>query len=76
MLNSNSVVVSSSQLEGRSLGLLPAAGRPVVRGKFLYVDNENFWVKGVTYGTFRPDSKGNEYGTMDRVEKDFHSMVE
>ena len=34
--------------------------RPHVRGKFLYVGNEKFWVRGVTYGTFRPDGAGSE----------------
>src|SRR4051812_28340519 len=29
--------------------------RVTARGKFLFVGDEKFWVKGVTYGTFRPD---------------------
>ena len=35
--------------------------RPCVRGKFLYVGGEKFYVRGVTYGTFRPDASGDEF---------------
>jgi len=34
--------------------------RPVVKGKFLYVGEEKFWVRGVSYGTFLVDEEGNE----------------
>ena len=36
-------------------------GRPHVRGKFLFVGEEKFWVRGVTYGPFRPDEDGSNY---------------
>ena len=29
--------------------------RVTVRGKFLFEGDGKFWIKGVTYGTFRPD---------------------
>ena len=48
--------------------------RPEARGKFLYVGTEKLWVRGVTYGTFRPDAGGNEYGSRDRVERDFAAI--
>ncbi len=35
--------------------------RPHRSGKFLYAGNEKFWVRGVTYGTFRPSEDGCEY---------------
>jgi hypothetical protein len=35
--------------------------RPSVRGKFLFVDKEKFYVKGVTYGTFAPDENGLQF---------------
>ena len=35
--------------------------RPQVRGKFFYVGDEKLWIRGVTYGTFRPDESGNEF---------------
>ena len=35
--------------------------RPRVQGKFIVVGEEKLWVKGVTYGTFRPDDTGLQY---------------
>src|SRR5512143_1070861 len=32
--------------------------RPRVRGKFLFVGDEKFWIRGVTYGTFKHDHSG------------------
>jgi O-antigen biosynthesis protein len=49
--------------------------RAVVRGKYLYVGNQKLLVRGVTYGPFRPDSRGNEYGRRDRVEHDLDMMA-
>ncbi len=49
--------------------------RPVVRGKFLYVGDKKYWVKGVTYGTFRPDEESNEYPLREIVENDFSAMA-
>jgi O-antigen biosynthesis protein len=46
-------------------------GRPRPSGKFLYVGDEKFWVRGVTYGTFRPGEDGCEYSRPDVVEQDF-----
>jgi hypothetical protein len=37
--------------------------RPEVQGKFLFVDQEKLYIRGVTYGTFRPDSDRNEFPT-------------
>src|SRR5437763_3612023 len=45
--------------------------RPVVRGKFLYCNDQKLWLRGVTYGTFRPDKRGREFHDPDRVERDF-----
>jgi GT2 family glycosyltransferase len=50
--------------------------RPVARGRFLYADGEKFYVRGVTYGTFRPDRNGDEYPACDVVERDFAAMSE
>ncbi len=51
-----------------------AEERPQVRGKFLYVGAEKFWVKGVTYGTFRPDETGCQFPDRTQVERDFAQM--
>ena len=49
--------------------------RPSVRGKFLFVGDEKFYVRGVTYGTFRPRADGTEVPEPEVVERDFASMV-
>ena len=52
------------------------SGAAVVRGKFLYVDERKFWVRGVTYGTFRPGPDGHQFPERERVERDFEQMVQ
>ena len=52
------------------------ACRPQVQGKFLFVGDEKLWIRGVTYGTFRPDADGNEYHDAETVEQDFAQMAE
>lgn len=47
--------------------------RPQVRGKFLFAGDEKLYVRGVTYGTFRPGSDGVEYDAQ-AVERDFAAM--
>jgi GT2 family glycosyltransferase len=60
----------------RSPAPLPTvAQRPRVRGKFLFVGDETFWVRGVTYGTFRPDSAETEFPAPAVVESDFRAMA-
>jgi GT2 family glycosyltransferase len=53
----------------------PPLLRPRVRGKFLYAGDEKLWVRGVTYGTFRPDGDGGEYGARARVQRDFAQVA-
>jgi GT2 family glycosyltransferase len=52
-----------------------ADGRVVARGKFLYLNGEKYFVRGVTYGPFRPDSQGCEYKTPEIVDRDFAAMA-
>lgn len=51
------------------------APRPKVRGKFLYAGEEKLYLRGVTYGTFRPDADGSEYPHPARVDLDFRQMA-
>jgi O-antigen biosynthesis protein len=46
-------------------------GRPRVQGKFIFVGDEKFYVRGVTYGTFRLDEDGQENHKPKVVEQDF-----
>src|SRR5205085_10490639 len=70
-----------SHVEGKVLDLgdqnRPAAAdlRPRVRGKFLFVGDEKLYVRGVTYGAFRPDAAGNEYSDLAVIERDFAQMA-
>jgi O-antigen biosynthesis protein len=48
-----------------------SALRPGVGGKFLFVGNEKLWIRGVTYGTFRPGADGSELPAKSVVERDF-----
>jgi len=50
-------------------------GRPTVRGKFLFLGGEKFWVRGISYGTFYMDENRQERLVPDTVEKDFSEMA-
>src|SRR6266542_484598 len=54
---------------------LTRTARPRVRGKFLFVGEEKLFVRGVTYGTIRPDASGTEFSNPDLVEHDFAQMA-
>ncbi|NTW37696.1 MAG: glycosyl transferase, partial [Syntrophobacteraceae bacterium] len=58
----------------RSLPVIDGV-RPRVAGKFLFVGDEKFYIRGVTYGPFRPDEEGCEYHTPEQVEQDFELMA-
>src|SRR5919198_2704058 len=49
--------------------------RPRAAGKFLYVGDEKFWVRGVTYGTFRLGADGREENDPKVVAGDFRQMA-
>jgi O-antigen biosynthesis protein len=49
--------------------------RPTVRGKFLFVGDDKFWIKGVTYGTFRPDADANNFPAPAIVQSDMAAMA-
>src|SRR5258707_157722 len=46
-----------------------------VKGKFLFAGHEKFYVKGVSYGAFRPDDQRREYQDFLRIESDFGQMA-
>jgi GT2 family glycosyltransferase len=47
----------------------------VARGKFLWLGEEKFYVRGVTYGTFARDEAGDQFPARDTVERDFAAMA-
>ena len=52
------------------------AVKPAVHGRFLTVAGRRFWIKGVTYGTFRANAEGEPFPSRDRVRDDFVQMRE
>jgi len=46
-----------------------------VRGKFLWAGDQKLYLRGVTYGTFRPDPDGVDYPSPAEVEADFAAMA-
>lgn len=46
-----------------------------VKGKFLYDGENKFFIKGVTYGTFRPDENGRQFPDEATVDQDFRQMA-
>jgi GT2 family glycosyltransferase len=54
----------------------PLSGRPRVDGKFLDIEGTRLLVKGVTYGTFAPDTGGGQFPPAERVASDFAAMAE
>jgi GT2 family glycosyltransferase len=52
----------------------PRIFRPRVAGKYLVHGDAKLLIKGVTYGTFRPDEFGEEYAS-DAVEQDLRLMA-
>lgn len=51
------------------------AARPVIRGKFLYAGDQKLYIKGVTYGPFRPTQDGSQYRDRAMVDRDFAMMA-
>jgi GT2 family glycosyltransferase len=47
-----------------------------VHGKFLYIGDEHFWIRGVTYGTFKPAPTGLQFPSKQVVERDFRAMAD
>ena len=49
--------------------------RACVVGKFIYIGAEKFYIKGVSYGAFRPDANKCEYYDSAQIEQDFALMA-
>jgi GT2 family glycosyltransferase len=50
--------------------------RVVVDGKFICLANDKLYVRGVTYGAFAPDEKGDEYHDLALIDRDFAQMAD
>jgi len=56
-------------------GVDASAPRVVVRGKFFFIGDEKFWMKGVTYGTFGTRSDGSLFPEDEVIDRDFRAMA-
>ena len=52
-----------------------SAARPSAPGKFLYAGDQKLWVRGVTYGTFRPSADGALFPSPATVRRDFAQIA-
>jgi GT2 family glycosyltransferase len=50
-------------------------GRPTIGGKFLHAAGEKLYVRGVTYGAFRPNAEGVEFHDQAQIDRDFAQMA-
>ncbi len=50
--------------------------RPQVKGKFIFQSGKKLDIQGITYGTFQPDEKGNEYSDLEKIDRDFELMTQ
>lgn len=75
--NERSPVTSSGTRSPRVSRSGSSNDEKVVRdGKFLRVGNRRFWIRGITYGTFRPNECGEPYPPFDVLREDFRRMRE
>lgn len=49
--------------------------RPRVQGKFIFAGDKKLYVRGVSYGGFRPNENGIEFPNQEVVERDFAQMA-
>src|SRR2546423_15719874 len=47
------------------------AVRPGIQGKFIFLARQKLYLRGVTYGTFRPDPNGDEFPSVATVRRAF-----
>jgi O-antigen biosynthesis protein len=52
-----------------------ARPRPEVSGKFLSAGGEKLWIRGVTYGTFRPRADGEPFPEYEVIERDLAEIA-
>src|SRR5688500_19085682 len=65
-----SVDYPSSAVSSTSSGPIRAVA------KFFFEGDRKFFVKGVTYGPFRPDSEGHYLGSPEQAQRDLAQMRE
>jgi GT2 family glycosyltransferase len=54
---------------------LQSGPRPRAAGKFIFVGGEKLYIRGVTYGPFRPDPQGCQFPSPEIAKRDFAQMA-
>jgi len=72
---SENEVTAASKNDGPPGSRPSDGGHPSVRGKFIFVGDEKFYIKGVTYGAFAPREDGSEFHDLATIEQDFVAMA-
>jgi beta-galactosidase/beta-glucuronidase len=49
--------------------------RPRAHGKSLFLGDQKLYVRGVTYGTFRPNDETQDFPALESVADDFAAMA-
>ncbi len=66
---------SDQPLTCRDIHVRPGAGtRVAVKGKFFFEGPAKCYIRGVTYGPFRPEPDGSQYHNPEVVSRDFEQM--
>lgn len=69
------LVASQRGLDYRTPSVSVASPSPIrAVAKFFFEGDRKFFVKGVTYGPFKPDAQGDYLGSQDQVERDLAQM--
>ena len=71
----SSVAPPAEMASPRSEAAIFPIPRVAIKGKFFYRGEEKLYLRGVTYGTFTPDSQGDQYGSEETVDADFARMA-
>ena len=72
--NARVAQITSPEIPATS-GLSSEHLRASGKGKFIWAGEEKFYVRGVTYGPFRPGPEGDVYRDRKTVERDFAQMA-
>jgi GT2 family glycosyltransferase len=73
MLAAPTIPVEAPPVAATTVDLRPP--RPHVRGKFIFVGEEKLYLRGVTYGTFRPGTNGDAFHLPEIVDRDFAQIA-
>src|SRR5262245_7858912 len=69
------VTTALARASGPPLCKVESGVRPTVRSNFIFVGDHKFFIKGVTYGSFRPDGAGFEFHDREKIRHDFAMMA-